>query len=50
VIATTSLTNSDLAEGLVEGVGEVFDESIDIQQTECMHDGAEKCRLELRFG
>lgn len=39
-----------LAEGLVEGVGEVFDESIDIQQTECMHDGAEKCRLELRFG
>jgi predicted hydrocarbon binding protein len=39
-----------LAEGLIEGVGEVFDESIDIQQTACMHDGAEKCRLELRFG
>jgi len=39
-----------LAEGLVEGVGEVFEETISCKQTECMHEGATKCRLELHFG
>ncbi len=39
-----------LAEGLVEGVSEVFDQPIALQHPECMHDGAAKCRLELRFG
>ena len=39
-----------LAEGLVEGVAEVFAEPISIEHPECMHDGADKCRLELRFG
>lgn len=39
-----------LAEGLVQGVGEVFNEAIAIEHPECMHDGAEKCRVELCFG
>lgn len=39
-----------LAEGLIEGVSEVFAQPIAIKHPECMHDGAEKCRLELRFG
>ena len=39
-----------LAEGLIDGTGEVFGEKISINHAECMHDGAEKCRLELTFG
>ncbi|MEM7431063.1 MAG: heme NO-binding domain-containing protein [Pseudomonadota bacterium] len=39
-----------LAEGLIEGTGEVFGEAITIDHTECMHDGADSCRLELTFG
>lgn len=39
-----------LAEGLIDGCGELFDETISIAHTECMHTGAEKCRLELHFG
>ena len=39
-----------LAEGLVEGVGQVFDESIELRHPECMHEGADRCRLELKFG
>ncbi|MFT5446977.1 MAG: putative hydrocarbon binding protein [Gammaproteobacteria bacterium] len=39
-----------LAEGLIDGVSELFDEAIEQQHTQCMHDGAENCRLELRFG
>jgi len=38
-----------LAEGLVEGVGEVFSKNIEIAHPQCMHDGAPKCHLELRF-
>ncbi len=39
-----------LAEGLIQGVSEVFEEKIVTEHPQCMHDGAEKCRLELRFG
>ena len=39
-----------LAEGLIEGVSEVFDQPIHVDHPQCMHDGAESCRLELRFG
>lgn len=39
-----------LAEGLIIGTGEIFSEAIDMQHTECMLKGAEKCRLELSFG
>ena len=39
-----------LAEGLIAGAGEIFGESIAIEHPQCMHDGAQKCRLELSFG
>lgn len=39
-----------LAEGLIEGVAEVFEQKIEISHTQCMHDGADNCRLELSFG
>ena len=39
-----------LAEGLILGAGEVFEESISIEHPECMHSGDKKCRLELTFG
>ncbi len=39
-----------LAEGLITGAGEVFNETITIAHPECMHHGAERCRLDLRFG
>lgn len=39
-----------LAEGLIEGVSEVFAQSIVLHHPQCMHDGAQKCRLELQFG
>jgi hypothetical protein len=39
-----------LAEGLIQGVGELFKELIAIQHPECMHEDAAKCRLELHFG
>jgi len=39
-----------LAEGLIEGVSEIFGQPISLQHPVCMHQGAEHCRLELRFG
>ena len=39
-----------LAEGLIAGVAEQYDTPIAINHSQCMHDGAETCRLELRFG
>jgi predicted hydrocarbon binding protein len=39
-----------LAEGLIDGVAEVFEQKISISHPQCMHDGADSCRLELRFG
>ena len=39
-----------LAEGLIDGVSEVFGQQIEINHPQCMHDGADSCRLELRFG
>jgi hypothetical protein len=39
-----------LAEGLIAGAGEVFQESIHLTHPECMHHGASRCRLDLRFG
>jgi hypothetical protein len=39
-----------LAEGLIAGVSELFEQPIAIQHPVCMHDGAKKCRLELSFG
>ncbi len=37
------------AEGLIEGTGEFFGEEIDQRQVQCMHEGAESCRFELKF-
>ena len=34
-----------LAEGLIRGSGDHFGEALELQHTECMHDGAERCRL-----
>lgn len=39
-----------LAEGLIEGAGEVFGEAIALSHPECVHHGAPRCRLDLRFG
>ena len=39
-----------LAEGLIDGVSELFGEAIDLEHTQCMHDGAANCRLKLRCG
>jgi hypothetical protein len=38
-----------LAEGLVEGAAAHYGETATIHHPECMHRGAEHCRLELRF-
>ena len=35
--------------GLVEGTGRVYGETIEVEQLECMHDGAPACRFQLRF-
>lgn len=38
-----------LAEGLIAGAGEVFSEKITLNHPECLHHGAARCRLDLRF-
>ncbi len=38
-----------LLRGLVEGTGRVYDETIDVEEVECMHRGGSACRFELRF-
>jgi len=50
MIYTSDRKLCHLAEGLVQGVSEVFDQPIEMAQPQCMHDGAHSCRLELRFG
>ncbi|MEO1245675.1 MAG: heme NO-binding domain-containing protein [Pseudomonadota bacterium] len=50
MIYTSERKLCHLAEGLVQGVSEVFDQPITIKHPVCMHEGAEKCRLELNFG
>lgn len=49
MIYTSNRKLCHLAEGLIQGAGEVFDQSITIEHPQCMHDGALNCRLELRF-
>ena len=39
-----------LLRGLVEGTGRVYDETIEVEELECMHHGASACRFALRFG
>lgn len=38
-----------LSEGLIKGAANHFDQSISIEHPECMHDGAEKCKLVVSF-
>lgn len=38
-----------LAEGLIQGAAEHFGEPVEITHSECMHRGAERCRLELKI-
>lgn len=38
-----------LAEGLIVGTAEIFKEEISLVHGECMHQGADRCRLELNF-
>ena len=35
--------------GLVEGTGRVYDETLEVEELECMHHGAAACRLIVRF-
>jgi Haem-NO-binding len=35
--------------GLVEGTGRVYDEALQVEELECMHQGAWACRFEVRF-
>ena len=35
--------------GLVEGTGRVYDETLQVEEPECMHHGATACRLIVRF-
>lgn len=39
-----------LAEGLIAGAAEIFGEPVSMHQSQCMHAGAQTCRLELTFG
>ena len=35
--------------GLVEGTGRVYDETLQVEELECMHHGASACRFLIRF-
>ena len=35
--------------GLVEGTGRVYDETLQVEELECMHHGASACRFLVRF-
>jgi hypothetical protein len=35
--------------GLVEGTGRVYDETLQVEELECMHHGAPACRFVIRF-
>lgn len=39
-----------LAEGLIEGAAERFNEPVEIKHPVCMHDGHDHCRLEVTIG
>ena len=39
-----------LAEGLIQGVGEYFDEPVSTLQDACVHEGASECRIRITFG
>jgi hypothetical protein len=36
--------------GLVEGTGRVYGETLEIEELQCMHHGADACRHRVRFG
>jgi predicted hydrocarbon binding protein len=38
-----------LSEGLITGAAKHFEQDISIKHPECMHDGAEKCKLVISF-
>ena len=38
-----------LAEGFIKGAAEHFHEHVEIEQQQCMHDGASKCVFHVRF-
>ena len=38
-----------LAEGFMQGSGDYYHEQVDIKQTQCMHDGADKCVFDVHF-
>ena len=38
-----------LRRGLVEGTGRVYDETLQVEELECMHHGASACRFLIRF-
>ena len=38
-----------LAEGFMQGAAEFYQERADIQQSQCMHDGAAKCVFKVKF-
>ncbi len=37
----------DVVKGIVRGLGERFGESLSLRETQCMHNGAEKCIIEV---
>lgn len=38
-----------LAHGFIEGAADHYGETVDVEQTECMHRGDAKCVFQLRF-
>jgi predicted hydrocarbon binding protein len=38
-----------LLRGLVEGTGRIYDETIHVEEPECMHRGDAACRVVLTF-
>lgn len=38
-----------LAEGLVRGAASAYDESVEVTQSSCTHDGAEACRIHVSY-
>ena len=38
-----------LAEGLIQGAADHFEQNIVMQQTECMHHGQNRCRFDIHF-
>ena len=38
-----------LCEGLIEGAAKFFETEVSVSQTQCMHEGAENCRVVVQF-